>query len=129
MFGDVAGNFLPYDRDTDSTTINPTANDAIPTTFDEFTVKMHFSKDGPKKTANLKFDYVIGELEDPAVMDGLSFMAAKRCDPALADIPVIAMTAATWSCVEGAIALLRKPFDLDAFLADVARCLGSQSAR
>ncbi|MHA2273825.1 MAG: hypothetical protein ACXACI_18400 [Candidatus Hodarchaeales archaeon] len=71
-FGDVAGNFLPYDRDTDSTTINPTANDAIPTTFDKFTVMMHFSKDAPKKTANLKFDYVIGELDDPAVMDGLS---------------------------------------------------------
>ncbi len=71
-FGDVAGNFLPYDRDTDSTTINPEDNDAIPATFDEFSVTMHFSKDAPKKTANLKFDYVIGELDDPTLMDGLS---------------------------------------------------------
>lgn len=71
-FGDVAGNFLPYDRDTDSTTINPEDNDAIPVTFDEFSVTMHFSKDAPKKTANLKFDYIIGELDDPNLMDGLS---------------------------------------------------------
>ncbi|MFQ5977619.1 MAG: hypothetical protein ACE5OZ_05775 [Candidatus Heimdallarchaeota archaeon] len=71
-FGDVAGNFLPYDRDSDSTTINPVANDAIASTFDEFTVTMHFSTDAPKSAANLKFDYIIGELDNAVPMDGLS---------------------------------------------------------
>jgi CheY-like chemotaxis protein len=54
------------------------------------------------------------------VMDGLAFLAAKNADPVARDIPVIAMTAATRSHVEGAVTLMRKPFDLDVFLANVA---------
>jgi CheY-like chemotaxis protein len=72
-------------------------------------------------------DLILLDLMMP-VMDGLAFIAAKKDDPALADIPVIAMTAATWNDVEGAVALLRKPFDLDAFLADVARRLRKRTA-
>ncbi len=71
-FSDVQGNLLPYDRDSDSTTINPSANDAIPISFDEYAVSMHFSKDAPSRTANLKFDYIIGEVNDTTAMDGLS---------------------------------------------------------
>ena len=68
-------------------------------------------------------DVILLDLMMP-VMDGLAFMDAKNADPVIRDIPVIAMTAATRSHVEGAVTLMRKPFDLDLFLASVARCLG-----
>ncbi len=72
-------------------------------------------------------DVILLDLMMP-VMDGPAFIDAKRADPVLCDIPVIAMTAATPSHVEGAVALMRKPFDLELFLANVARCVGGQTA-
>ena len=80
-----------------------------------------------ERLRDLRPDLILLDLMMP-VMDGLAFIAAKKDDPALVDIPVIAMTAATWNDVEGAVALLRKPFDLDAFLADVARRLRKRTA-
>jgi CheY-like chemotaxis protein len=73
-----------------------------------------------ERLRHLRPDLILLDLMMP-VMDGLAFLAAKSRDPALSGIPVIAMTAATWNRVEGAVTLLKKPFDLDMFLADVAR--------
>ena len=67
-------------------------------------------------------DVILLDLMMP-VMDGPTFLDAKNADPVLRDIPVIAMTAATRSHIEGAVTLMRKPFDLDIFLARIARCL------
>jgi CheY-like chemotaxis protein len=80
-----------------------------------------------ERIRQLRPDLIVLDLMMP-VMDGRSFLAAKNRDPALSGIPVIAMTAATWNGVEGAVTLLKKPFDLDAFLADVARLLASAPA-
>ncbi len=61
------------------------------------------------------------------VMDGLQLIAAIRADPALADLPIVMMTAAflpspavgeaRWD------AFLRKPFDVDALLKVIAKFL------
>jgi two-component system, chemotaxis family, chemotaxis protein CheY len=72
-------------------------------------------------------DLILLDLMMP-VMDGLAFMAAKDSDPVIHDIPVIAMTAATRNHVEGAVTLMRKPFDLDVFLANVAHWVRKRSA-
>jgi len=58
------------------------------------------------------------------VMSGWQFLEAQRRDPELARIPVIVVTAALDSRVEGAAVLLRKPFDLDVLLAAAARLCG-----
>lgn len=72
-------------------------------------------------------DVILLDLMMP-VMDGPTFLDAKNADPVLRDIPVIAMTAAMRSHVEGAVTLMRKPFDLDVFLASVARCVAQLPA-
>jgi CheY-like chemotaxis protein len=58
------------------------------------------------------------------VMSGWQFLEARRGDPDLARIPVIVVTAATDSQVEGATVLLRKPFDLDTLLTAACRLCG-----
>ena len=58
------------------------------------------------------------------VMSGWQFLEAQRRDPELAPIPVIVVTAATDSHVEGAAVLLRKPFDLDALVTAATRLCG-----
>jgi CheY-like chemotaxis protein len=68
-------------------------------------------------------DLIVLDLMMP-VMCGWEFMEAQRGDPELAHVPVIVVTAALDCEVEGAAALLRKPFDLDTLLATVARLCG-----
>ncbi len=60
------------------------------------------------------------------VMDGPTFIAAKSRDPTISGIPILAITAATQLCVEGASAFMRKPFNLDSFLSAVARCVAGR---
>ncbi len=55
------------------------------------------------------------------VMSGEEFLAARREDPELATTPVVVVTAAFDSQVEGAAVLLQKPFELETLLAIVAR--------
>ncbi|HTP26188.1 MAG TPA: response regulator, partial [Anaeromyxobacteraceae bacterium] len=62
------------------------------------------------------------------VMDGPTFIAAKCRDPAIADIPVLALTASPCSQVAGAALSMRKPFDLDRLLESVTRCIASEHA-
>jgi two-component system chemotaxis response regulator CheY len=72
-------------------------------------------------------DLILLDLMMP-VMDGIAFMSVKNCSSHIRDIPVIAMTAATRNHVEGAVMLMRKPFDLDVFLANVARWVRKRPA-
>jgi CheY-like chemotaxis protein len=61
-------------------------------------------------------DFVLLDLDMP-VMNGFEFLKLKSQDPRIASIPVIAITAGeSLSAPKGTVALLRKPFDLDAFL-------------
>jgi CheY-like chemotaxis protein len=73
-------------------------------------------------------DLIILDLMMP-VMDGHAFLAAKRRDPAIFEIPVLAVTAATQLPVEGATVFMRKPFQLDSFLMEVARCIAGARLR
>jgi CheY-like chemotaxis protein len=65
-------------------------------------------------------DLIVLDLMMP-VMSGEEFLAARREDPELATTPVVVVTAAFDSRVEGAAVLLQKPFELEALMATVAR--------
>ncbi len=69
-------------------------------------------------------DIIILDLMMP-VMDGPTFIAAKNSDPRIARIPVLAVTAALQTRVEGVTGFMRKPFALDSLLAAIARCLAA----
>ena len=69
-------------------------------------------------------DLIVLDLMMP-VMSGVEFLAARREDPALATTPVVVITAAFDSQVEGAALLLQKPFELETLLAIVARLCGA----
>ncbi len=73
-------------------------------------------------------DVVVLDLMMP-VMDGRSFLAAHRADPATASIPVIVTTAAPQLRVDGVAAFIPKPFDLDVLLGAVDRCVGPARPR
>jgi CheY-like chemotaxis protein len=74
---------------------------------------------GAEALASLKSehpDFVLLDLNMP-VMNGFEFLKEKSDDRLVASIPVIAITAdARQKAPAGAVALLRKPFDLDEFL-------------
>jgi CheY-like chemotaxis protein len=74
---------------------------------------------GAEALASLKVelpDFVLLDLNMP-VMNGFEFLKLKSQDRTIASIPVIAITAdVSLSRPEGTVALLRKPFALDAFL-------------
>jgi CheY-like chemotaxis protein len=79
---------------------------------------------------DLRPDVIILDMMMP-VMDGATTLAAVRADPATAGIPVILSTASMVhdEPVEGATALLRKPFEVGDLLALVARlCDGEVAA-
>jgi CheY-like chemotaxis protein len=54
------------------------------------------------------------------VLDGAGFRREQQAEPALATLPVIVVSAAP-AGVEGALAVLRKPFDLAVLLAALGR--------
>ena len=60
--------------------------------------------------------------------DGWQFLDRRQPSPALAAVPVVLITGlveadAAWAASLGAVGLLRKPFDVDALLAEVRRWL------
>jgi CheY-like chemotaxis protein len=60
--------------------------------------------------------------------DGWQFLDRRQPSPALAAVPVVLITRlaeadADWAASLGAVGLLRKPFDVDALLAEVRRWL------
>jgi CheY-like chemotaxis protein len=60
--------------------------------------------------------------------DGWQFLDRRQPSPALASVPVVLITGlaeadADWAASLGAVGLLRKPFDVDALLAEVRRWL------
>ena len=68
-------------------------------------------------------DLIVLDLMMP-VMSGEEFLAARREDRELAATPVVVITAAIDSQVEGAAVLLQKPFELETLLATVSRLCG-----
>ena len=63
-------------------------------------------------------------------MDGWAFREAQQADEALADIPVVVVSAVMAERVHalGAAAHLHKPFDMDELLGVVGRCVSRASA-
>ena len=60
--------------------------------------------------------------------DGWQFLQRRQPSPALAAVPVVLVTGLAdaddeWAAALGAVGLLRKPFDVDALLAEVRRWL------
>ena len=60
--------------------------------------------------------------------DGWEFLDRRKPSPALASVPVVLVTGlptadAEWAASLGAVGFLRKPFDVDALLAEVRRWL------
>ena len=55
------------------------------------------------------------------VMNGWQFLGALRRDPSLPDPPVVVVSAVPDAAPEGAVAVLRKPFNLDRLLEVVAK--------
>ena len=60
--------------------------------------------------------------------DGWQFLDRRQPSPALAAVPVVLVTGLAeandeWATALGAVGLLRKPFDVDALLAEVRRWL------
>lgn len=72
-------------------------------------------------------DLVLTDLMMPA-MDGRQLIAAMQGDPALREIPIVLMSAASLprNLDEFAgIPVFRKPFPIDALLAEISRLLGA----
>ena len=73
-------------------------------------------------------DLVLLDLAMP-VLDGAGFLARQQADMAIADIPVIVLTARQGVELSGACEILPKPFELEDLLAAASRCLGADAAR
>jgi signal transduction histidine kinase len=75
-------------------------------------------------------DIIVLDLRMP-IMDGWQFRAAQKADPALAGIPVLAMSADGSAKAEAidAAAYLRKPLSTGALLAAIRRILGETKRR
>ena len=71
-------------------------------------------------------DLIILDLNMP-IMDGPTFRAHQRADPACADIPIVAISAghnlARWRSALDPCELVAKPFDVPDVLAAVERCI------
>jgi CheY-like chemotaxis protein len=84
--------------------------------------------DGPnalEKVRSLHPDLVLLDYALPDPRDGDSFLRAKRTDPELSSIPVVLMSGYNLpATVEGAAAVLQKPFDFDPLVALIKRLVG-----
>jgi CheY-like chemotaxis protein len=83
-------------------------------------------KDALRKMAEQRPDLVLMDYMMP-IMDGQETVNAMQEDAALRDVPVVMMSSVPRPNLPhgGALAgFLRKPFDLDVLLAEVARVLG-----
>jgi CheY-like chemotaxis protein len=69
-------------------------------------------------------DLVLLDYGLPAPTGGADFLRAKALDPAIASIPVIVVSAYNLPNVDGAVAVMRKPFELDELLAAIAHVVG-----
>jgi CheY-like chemotaxis protein len=73
-------------------------------------------------------DLILLDMMMPRGLDGWHFLTARKESPAVAAIPVLITTGITaaseeWVVALGGCGLLRKPFDADALLALVDKCL------
>jgi len=62
-------------------------------------------------------DFILMDYAFPVPAEGDAFMRAKATDPRTAAIPLVVMSGYHLSQVDGAHAVLRKPFDAEALLA------------
>ena len=97
----------------------------------EYGANVHTAKDGKEGlevTKQVKPRFVISDLSMPAV-DGWGYIDALKKDPALAGIPVIALTAHAMlgdrerAINKGFHNYLTKPLTVDTFMADLVRLL------
>jgi CheY-like chemotaxis protein len=66
------------------------------------------------------------------VMDGVSFAQALRARPAVADVPIVVISAdgnRQRAAQVAAAGYLAKPFDIDSLLAQVARLAGARHGK
>jgi CheY-like chemotaxis protein len=70
-------------------------------------------------------DLIILDLMTP-IVTGWQVLEHLRAEPALAQIPVIVVTASSGNKPSGAVKILRKPFRLDALFETVRSCLADR---
>ena len=74
---------------------------------------------------SLRPDLVLLDYGLPAPRDGAEFMRAKALDPEIARIPVIVLSGYNLpATIEGSLAVMRKPFELDLLLKMIKRIMG-----
>lgn len=78
--------------------------------------------DGLREARAARPDLILLDLSMP-VLDGLAFLTARREDPALSGVPVVVVTARQGVSLPECCATILKPFDVDALLDVVSRCL------
>jgi CheY-like chemotaxis protein len=71
-------------------------------------------------------DLIILDLMTP-IVTGWQVLEHLRAEPALAQIPVIVVTASSGNKPSGAVKILRKPFRLDALFETVRSCLADRA--
>jgi two-component system, OmpR family, alkaline phosphatase synthesis response regulator PhoP len=94
--------------------------------YDGYTVaEARNGLEGLHEAATRRPDLILLDLMMPT-MNGWQFRAAQNRDPALADIPVIVISAlateSAASALDGVAALFAKPFDVGTLLSAVERC-------
>jgi CheY-like chemotaxis protein len=70
--------------------------------------------------ANGRPELILLDLMMP-VMDGRTFLGHLRDSGPMADVPVMVMSAQSRAAVPGAVAVVEKPFDVEAFLSTLRR--------
>lgn len=74
---------------------------------------------------SLQPDLVLLDYGLPGLKDGDEFMTAKALDPEIASIPVIVVSGYNLpSSIQGCVAVMRKPFELDSLLAAISTIVG-----
>jgi CheY-like chemotaxis protein len=113
---------------------DPDVSDALGTVLSDEGYRVLVAANGREALEQLRAgarpELILCDLMMP-IMDGYAFRDAQRADPAVADIPVLVLTASVLDARAGrlaAAATLQKPVDLELLFELVARALARRSA-
>jgi CheY-like chemotaxis protein len=111
------GNILVIDDDAD---IRETVSDLLT----EHGYSVFEAPDSSSALGHLRsqgIDFILMDYALPIPAEGEAFMRAKAADPRTAPIPLVLMSGYPVARMDGAFAVLRKPFGVDALLALVGK--------